>query len=559
MPRIRFQASSARRGACLFAAWLALGGGSAWAQTVLPAPDPFAPQLEADPRNPPRLQPSPRLRRGASDRPARFAPIPPGAGLTGFDSSNARKKLKPKRPAKTQAKAPALAPVESVLTAPPPVAPASPYQFPVPPLGASAPIRGPITDSNSALPPMPGAPPVDIGPIRKPPKKRNAHPGDPEDPFAPLGIRAGAFDFFPAIELIGGYNSNPSGTPGGAAAWLYTISPELLVNSNWSRHSLKAELRGSYTGYQPDATPTLSRPYFNGKVDGRIDVTHNTHIDLETRALMSTDNPGSPNLQAGLAKLPVFTTVGAFAGLTHRFNRVELAGKVDAERTRYQASVLTDGSTVSNDDRNYNQFTGTLRGSYQLTPGVKPFVEASLDTRRHDIELDSSGFARNSNGTTVKAGSTLELTRVLTGEVALGYTRRNYQDARLEAVAGLIGDASLIWTASALTTVKFTGTSSTGESTVPDVSGVLNRSVGLQVDHAFRRWLIGSVKLGAGLDNYVGMDRTDRHFSAGLGMTYKIGRTVQVKGEFRQDWLRSNVAGNDYTASTFLLGLRFQR
>jgi len=255
----------------------------------------------------------------------------------------------------------------------------------------------------------------------------------------------------------------------------------------------------------------------------------------------------------------VFTTVGAFAGLTHRFNRVELAGKVDAERTRYQASVLTDGSTVSNDDRNYNQFTGTLRGSYELTPGVKPFVEASLDTRRHDLEVDSSGFARNSNGTTVKAGSTLELTRVLTGEVALGYTRRNYEDARLEAVAGLIGDASLIWTASALTTVKFTGTSSTGESTVPNVSGVLNRSVGLQVDHAFRRWLIGSVKLGAGLDNYVGMDRTDRHFSAGLGMTYKIGRTVQVKGEFRQDWLRSNVAGNDYTASTFLLGLRFQR
>ena len=52
---------------------------------------------------------------------------------------------------------------------------------------------------------------------------------------------------------------------------------------------------------------------------------------------------------------------------------------------------------------------------------------------------------------------------------------------------------------------------------------------------------------------------TDRHFSAGLGMTYKLNRTVQVKGEFRQDWLRSNVAGNDYTASTFLLGLRFQR
>ena len=221
--------------------------------------------------------------------------------------------------------------------------------------------------------------------------------------------------------------------------------------------------------------------------------------------------------------------------------------------------MLTDGSTVSNDDRNYNQFTGTLRGSYELTPGVKPFVEASLDTRRHDLELDSSGFARNSNGTTVKAGSTLELTRVLTGEVALGYTRRNYQDARLEAVAGLIGDASLIWTASALTTVKFTGTSSTGESTVPGVSGVLNRE----------RRLAGRPRLPALADRQRQARRRARQlcrhgphrpaFFRRPRHDLQVGRTVQVKGEFRQDWLRSNVAGNDYTASTFLLGLRFQR
>jgi hypothetical protein len=34
---------------------------------------------------------------------------------------------------------------------------------------------------------------------------------------------------------------------------------------------------------------------------------------------------------------------------------------------------------------------------------------------------------------------------------------------------------------------------------------------------------------------------------------------VQIKGEFRQDWLRSNVAGVDYSASTFRVGLRLQR
>ena len=55
--------------------------------------------------------------------------------------------------------------------------------------------------------------------------------------------------------------------------------------------------------------------------------------------------------------------------------------------------------------------------------------------------------------------------------------------------------------------MKLIAASTVGESTIPGVSGVLYRDVGVQVDHAFRRWLIGSLKLGFGIDNYVGLDR----------------------------------------------------
>ncbi len=119
----------------------------------------------------------------------------------------------------------------------------------------------------------------------RPPKKRKAHT-EPDDPYAPLGVHAGAFTLFPAIELIGGYDTNPARAPGGQGASLYTVAPELQAQSNWSRHELKADLRGSYTGYSPDATPTLSRPNVNGKVDGRIDVTRDTRIDLGGRVLV---------------------------------------------------------------------------------------------------------------------------------------------------------------------------------------------------------------------------------------------------------------------------------
>jgi hypothetical protein len=563
---------------------LALWSAEVLAQTPPPllAPDPLSPALQTNPRQPPRFEKFTQAQQTQLGPPVNTWAPAAGAGITGFDSTNARRKIKlngpqPERnPTAPPGDDNAIAPAAN----PPPDANAAAARA-----RAIAPgVAEPLTISRyqtsppdtSAFANAPGTPPVELGPIRKLPPKRKAHT-EPEDPYAPLGIRAGAFDLFPAVELIGGYNSNPGQSANGQGAALYTVAPELQAQSNWSRHELKADLRGSYTGFNPDQTPSLSRPYFNGKVDGRIDVTRATRVDLNTRLLVSTDNPGSPNLQAGLAKLPLYATFGGSGGITHQFNRFELGAKGDVERTTYQASTLTDGTLASNGDRAYNQYTGTFRAAYELKPGLKPYVEASTDSRVHDLATDFNGFQRDSTGITAKIGSTFDLPARLIGEVAVGYTSRKYADPRFDTLSGLIGNASLVWTASALTTVKLNATSVVNESSVAGVSGVLSRDVGLQIDHSLRRWLIASAKFGFGVDSYRGgndtaicdcvvttpgetsPDRQDLRYQIGFGLTYKLSREVWLKGEVRRDWLHSNVPGNDYTADTFLLGLRFQR
>ena len=90
--------------------------------------------------------------------------------------------------------------------------------------------------------------------------------------------------------------------------------------------------------------------------------------------------------------------------------------------------MLTDGTIASNDDRDFNQYGGVGRVSYDLMPGVKPFVEVEGDSRVHDQYLDRNGYARNSNGGYAKAGTSFEFSRLLTGEIAVGYAERNYAD-----------------------------------------------------------------------------------------------------------------------------------
>ena len=61
------------------------------------------------------------------------------------------------------------------------------------------------------------------------------------------------------------------------------VAPEFLVVSNWERHALVADLRGSFTGYGNNMPATIDgiaspapveidRPDFIGHVDGRLDV-----------------------------------------------------------------------------------------------------------------------------------------------------------------------------------------------------------------------------------------------------------------------------------------------
>ena len=552
--------------ACALVASLITAGGDAGAQGM-GGPDPLLmrPVLDGDPRDPPRFR-APK-RGGQQGDVSRFTQVPSysyrpavGAGTSGFDSTNAAKRKakgkagQPPKPATDPGAQPAAdtapaAPGTTTKTDPPPPTPKQLQP-------ASAPLAPRIRLQN-----RPGAPP--LGPdlvtatiATTPPSRR---PPAEEKPFDPLGIQVGAFNLRPAFEYTRGWDSNaPLNTaPPAASSWYNVYAPELLVKTDWARHEFTANLRGSYTTY--DTYHSIDRPSVDAKANARIDVTSQTRIELEGRYILFTDAPGSPNIQVGLAKLPIAQTYGSTAGIGQRFNRFEVVAKSTFDRTVYNDSEFIDGSTASNADRNYNQYGAQLRNSYELTPGVKPFIELGANIRAYDLEVDAGGNNRSSRGGYGKAGSTFEPARNLTGEVSVGYLTRRYQDPALAEVSGWTVDASLIWLWTALTTVKLNASTTVAESTIPGVSGAFTRDMTIQVDHAFRRWLIGTLKFSRGFDDYVGSPREDYRYIASGALAYSLTRELQLKGEYRQEWRYSNEPANDFWAHVWLVGLRLQR
>jgi hypothetical protein len=486
-----------------------------------------------------------------------------GAGNTGFDSTNAAKKRKAKTDNKTGNKtvkpgSPAGSPAPST-AASKPAAPSDPSQQ-----GAVSPKLLQPTGNPPVwrvlLPHRPGAPPAD--PVLLTPTIATTPPAwrpPPEEkPFDPLGIQAGGFNLRSGIDYFRGYDTNPTraSLPPMSGSWMNVYAPELLLTTNWPRHDINGYFRGAYLTY--DTVHQYDRPYGDGKLNGRIDINRDSRIDLESRLIIGTDRPGSPNIQADVSHLPIFTTVGASAGVGQRFNRLEVTVKGGVDRTSFQESHFLNGLSESNDDRNYNQYSGQMRTSYEVLPGVKPFVEVGTYKRVHDLFVDRFGFERDSLAVSGKVGSSFEFSRKLTGEASVGYLTEKFQDPNLPKVSGTLIDAALLWSATALTTARLFAVTTVYESPLAGVSAVLTRTVGVQVDHAFRRWLIGIVRFAEAHDEYIPSVRNDYRYSVSVGLTYMATRDLQFKGEFRQEWLRSNLPFSNSVASVWLFGVRLQ-
>jgi len=496
-----------------------------------------------------------RLRDPDTPAPSRVGKIPTyglpaanGASDSGYDSLN-RKRKKPKYyPGQAKPK--------------PPPGPGTPAPALANPNGRVRLSAPPSEFANKAP-----IPPAMAGTVIGQPVRKRLRIDD--DPFGAVGDYAGSFFIKSAVELYAGYDTNPGRLFVPQGSPLYVIAPEFLAVSDWERHALVADLRGSFTGYGKNLSPPadgtalsapldIDRPDFTGHVNGRLDVSRDTRLLGQARLRVSTDNPGSPNVQAGLARYPVYTTLGGTFGFDQNFNRLQVSGGGTVDRTDYQWSKLTDGTSTSNDDRNFTQYGGVGRVSYEVMPGLKPFAEGEGDSRVHDLRLDRSGYARDSTGGYFKVGTSFEFSRLLTGEIAVGYAARDYVDPRLNRLQGLLTTASLVWTATPLTTARFLADTQIAETTLAGTSGVLVHTYTVEVDHDFRRWLTGIGKFTYGTLDYQGDIRRDKTYSLSGDLIYRMTRHLWLKGTLRRDVLESNVPFSSSASTVAMLGLRVQ-
>ena len=426
------------------------------------------------------------------------------------------------------------------------------------------------TKRQDLLPPKPDGPPgtPDHPPTAAPAdaplytdtelKRLNAHRRElrDADPYQPLGLRFGSLYVSPSIEQSLGYDTNPNQAQGGKGSRASRTDAEIKLRSDWSSNELTADLRGGYS-YFPDVKGA-NRPDGDGKADLRLDVTKDLDFTFEGRGNLTTQQPGSANLPVATTSRPLVWTYGGstIADYHPGYWHFSLRGNID--RWVYENAKLADGTTLIQSDRDVTQYELRARLGYDVTPGIRPFVEGRVDTRQYDQPVDNSGFARTSDGLGALGGSAFEFTRTLTGEIAAGYGDRSYRDPRLKDLRGPLTESSLIWSATPLTTVTLKGSTQLVETTIPFSPGAVERQIGLEISHALLRNLIITGTLNWLRDRYEANVERDTTIAAGVKAEWKLTRNMVIKASFLHTRETSNVPGRAFGENTYLVGMRLQ-
>jgi hypothetical protein len=403
---------------------------------------------------------------------------------------------------------------------------------------------------------LPALSPKDAQPIPPVAAAKPAPPMMEQDPFEPRGFTAGNFLLKPAVDLTTGYDSNPGRVPGGHGSPVVIVAPVLVVRSQFDRHQLNADVRTSYV--DDTQQQQLNHPTLDARVNGRYDFTDTMALNGEGHVAVDADDPGTARFTGIFTKIPLVTTAGGSAGFSQKFDNLLVSAKGAVDRVTFQDAQVIGGGVVRNGDRNFDQYGAQTRVSYAVTPELSPFVDVSVDRRVHDLPVDFNGFRRDSTGTAAEVGLTFGYADKLTGDVAIGYLVRQYQDIMLRPVGAFIADANLTWQLNKENMIQFGAKSQVIEIAEVGTSGVLKRDVTVEFDHQFEPWLTGTLATGYGQDGFVGTTRVDNRYFVDVGLQYKVSRLLQLRANLREEETRSNVPINNLAATVATVGARVQ-
>lgn len=371
----------------------------------------------------------------------------------------------------------------------------------------------------------------------------------------PPGVRLGTFILRPTVAQGLGYERTKTGGETTSRTFSTTTLRGVLT-SDWSRHQLTIIGAGTYEKNLSDSANT--EPEANVAADLRLDLADETIANLTAGYSLEREDSADPNAISGARVQSAVQNYSGGASIRRDFGLIRGTLGAAVDRETYGDVELSDGSELSQKDR--NNTTGVLSGriGYEVSPALIPFIEASGGRVFYDETRDFAGYARSGNLYNARAGVELDLGEKLRGEFGIGFDRRTFDDDRLKAIDALALDGAVDWSPQRGTNVNLALRTAIEPSTTPGESGYISYLAATEITHELRSNLVARLAGSYEWRDFPASSASNQNvYIIGTGLSWNLNRYVALSGDISYELTtQKNVADTGVTRAGLGLVLR---
>jgi len=373
----------------------------------------------------------------------------------------------------------------------------------------------------------------------------------PRPDFDATPLSVGAFEFFPAMNFTGYYDSNIfAQTSGETSDFVWKANPAFSLLSNWGRDAVALTGFGDFDYYSVHN----AQNYNSGalQAEGRWDIAHQTWLSGAASYQRVTELDGAPATPGNPAEPSQYNLYSAGAEAYRGLGLLKAKVNFNTSYYDYSPLDLIGGGTQDQDARDRFQNKVSSEVSYDVSENLKPFVRGGYNWRSYTNDDQHS-----SDGENVDFGARMDFGGIITAEAYLGYLRQNYFNFP-DDVGALDFGGDLLWNVTGLTSIEVKASRSIEETEIGTFSSYIASGGDITITHELRRNVLIDAHVGyTGLD-YQAAFRHDDYYDGGVGTRYFINRNLYT--DFTYDYERrgTNATGENFNRNILLTRLGIQ-
>jgi hypothetical protein len=372
--------------------------------------------------------------------------------------------------------------------------------------------------------------------------------------YQAIGIRRGGFLIYPSLRTELGVTDNVllSGSNRDADGWI-SIEPTIAVNSDWSRHQVRATAMGQFQRFLN--TPRRNQNGFEVGALGRYDYGSRYSLTGEAQLSREYESPLNGAVDADLAVLSSY--LRSFFSIRGEYQQDRVRARLIVDRTAIAFSDVDLGTSIRDQtdrDRVVTRLGTQLE--FARTPSFSYYGRATLGRIDYSRDTLLNGAPnRDARSYRAVAGVSFDIPGRFRGALGAGISHLDYDLRFYSNVTGLSVEGQIEYFPTELTTVGLVASRTIEDSNISSSRAFFDNRLRLTVDHELLRNLIlsGTTEVGR-LDYIASPLRTDimrfaaraRYLSSPSleltgGLSYSVRRPNETMFDPRRSEFRASI------------------